>query len=43
MQLVEDLQPLVTHRGNEGLDLLRLEPLQQLIGQVGLCFIGAGA
>ena len=39
---VEDLQPLVAHGGNEGLDPLRLKPLQQLIGQVTVSSIRAG-
>ena len=42
MQLVEDLQPLVAHGGDQGLKLCFLEPLQQLIRKVSLGLICGG-
>ena len=34
MELVEDGQPLATDDGNQGVNLFRLQPGQQLIGLV---------
>ncbi len=34
MELVENAEPTATDDGDQGIDLFRLEPLQEIIGEV---------